>query len=200
MRYRSPTIVALTALMLAACSSTPPPPKAPPPPAARVVPTRPVQQAEAVLASASGSLVSGRVVLVPALQGIRLTGTIGGLRPGGVSGFHVHERGDCSAADASSAGAHFNPSGAPHGRAGSGAHHLGDMDNLRADAEGLVHLDMILSGISLGDGAPTDVVGRSLIVHADADDYRSQPSGNAGARLACGVIRVAKWGTPPSQP
>lgn len=85
MRYRSPTIVALTALALAACSSTPPPPKAPPAPAARVVPARPVQQAEAALASASGSLVSGRVVLVPALQGIRLTGTIGGLRPGGVS-------------------------------------------------------------------------------------------------------------------
>ncbi|WP_372356640.1 superoxide dismutase family protein [Xanthomonas sp. NCPPB 3443] len=200
MRYRSPTIVALTALALAACSSTPPPPKAPPPPAARIVPARPVQQAEAALASASGSLVSGRVVLVPALQGIRLTGTIGGLRPGGVSGFHVHERGDCSAADASSAGAHFNPGGAPHGRAGGGAHHLGDMDNLRADAEGVAHLDMILSGISLGDGAPTDVVGKSLIVHADPDDYRSQPSGNAGARLACGVIRVTQWGTPPSQP
>lgn len=200
MRYRSSTIVALTALALAACSSTPPPPNTPPPPATRVVPTRPVQQAEAALASASGSLVSGRVVLVPALQGIRITGTVGGLRPGGVAGFHVHERGDCSAADASSAGAHFNPSGAPHGRAGSNAHHAGDMDNLRADAEGVAHLDMIVSGITLGDAAPTDVIGKALIVHADADDYRSQPSGNAGARLACGVIRVTQWRTPPSQP
>ncbi|PPU55293.1 superoxide dismutase [Xanthomonas dyei] len=159
-----------------------------------------MQQAEAALASASGSLVSGRVVLVPALQGIRITGTVGGLRPGGVAGFHVHERGDCSAADASSAGAHFNPTGASHGRAGSGSHHLGDMDNLRADAEGVAHLDMILSGISLGDGAPSDVIGKALIVHADADDYRSQPSGNAGARLACGVIRVTQRRTPPSQP
>ncbi len=165
-----------------------------------MVPARPVQQAEAALASASGSLVSGRVVLVPALQGIRITGTVGGLRPGGVAGFHVHERGDCSAADASSAGAHFNPTGASHGRAGSGGHHLGDMDNLRADAEGVAHLDMILAGISLGDGAPSDVIGKALIVHADADDYRSQPSGNAGARLACGVIRVTQWRTPPSQP
>ncbi|KTF33636.1 superoxide dismutase family protein [Xanthomonas vesicatoria] len=198
MRYRSSTVLAFTALALAACSSTPPPP--PPPPAARVVPARPVQQAEVALASASGSLVSGRVVLVPALQGIRITGTVGGLRPGGVAGFHVHERGDCSATDASSAGGHFNPTGTSHGRAGSGIHHLGDMDNLRADAEGVAHLDMILSGISLGDGAPSDVIGKALIVHADADDYRSQPSGNAGARLACGVIRVTQWRTPPSQP
>ncbi|MCC8539453.1 superoxide dismutase family protein [Xanthomonas axonopodis pv. poinsettiicola] len=198
MRYRSSTIVALTALALAACSSTPPPPP-PPPPAARVVPVRPVQQAEAALASASGSLVSGRVVLVPALQGIRITGTVGGLRAGAVAGFHVHERGDCSAADASSAGAHFNPANAPHGRAGNGAHHLGDMDNLRADAEGVAHLDMIVSGISLGDGAPGDVVGKALVVHADPDDYRSQPSGNAGARLACGVIRVTQWRSSPSQ-
>ncbi|PPU78561.1 superoxide dismutase [Xanthomonas cucurbitae] len=159
-----------------------------------------MQQADAALASASGSLVSGRVVLVPALQGIRITGTVGGLRAGAVAGFHVHERGDCSAADASSAGVHFNPAGAPHGRAGNGAHHLGDMDNLRADAEGVAHLDMIVSGISLGDGAPNDVVGKALIVHADADDDRSQPSGNAGARLACGVIRVTQWRTPPSQP
>ncbi|WP_372392324.1 superoxide dismutase family protein [Xanthomonas sp. NCPPB 3582] len=199
MRYRSSTIVALTALALAACSSTPPPPP-PPPPAARVVPARSVQQAEAALASASGSLVSGRVVLVPALQGIRITGTVGGLRAGAVAGFHAHERGDCSAADASSAGAHFNPANAPHGRAGNGAHHLGDMDNLRADAEGVAHLDMIVSGISLGDGAPGDVVGKALVVHADPDDYRSQPSGNAGARLACGVIRVTKWRSSPSQP
>ncbi|AOD16314.1 superoxide dismutase family protein [Xanthomonas fragariae] len=199
MPHRSSTIIGFTALALAACSSTPPTPP-PPPQAMRVVPTRPVQQAEAALASASGSLVSGRVVLVPALRGIRITGTVGGLRPGGVAGFHVHERGDCSAADASSAGAHFNPTGAPHGRSGDGAHHLGDMDNLRADAEGVAHLDMIVSGISLGDAAPTDVIGKSLIVHADSDDYRSQPSGNAGARLACGVIRVAKSRTSPSQP
>ncbi|KAB7769852.1 superoxide dismutase [Xanthomonas maliensis] len=159
-----------------------------------------MQQAEAVLASASGSLVSGRVVLVPALHGIRVTGTVGGLQPGAVAGFHVHERGDCSAVDASSAGAHFNPTGAPHGRAGSSAHHLGDLDNLRADAEGVAHVDMIVAGISLGDAAAGDVVGKSLVVHADADDYRSQPSGNAGARLACGVIRVSRWAaasTPP---
>ncbi|AEL09193.1 superoxide dismutase family protein [Xanthomonas campestris pv. raphani] len=200
MRYRSSTVVALTALALAACSSTPPAPPPPPPVPARVVPVRAVQQAEAPLASASGSLVSGRVVLVPALRGIRLTGTVGGLRPGAVAGFHVHERGDCSAADASSAGGHFNPTGAAHGRAGNGTHHLGDMDNLRADAEGVAHLDMILSDITLGDAAPSDVLGKALIVHADADDYRSQPSGNAGARLACGVIRATKWQTPPSQP
>lgn len=176
-------------LALAACSSTPPPPPPAPPPVS-VAPT--VAKADAALASASGSLVSGRVVLLPAPQGVRITGTLGGLRPGGSFGFHVHERGDCSAVDASSAGGHFNPTGAPHGRAGANRHHLGDMDNLLADGEGLAHIDLVLQGVSLGGAAGTDVLGRALIVHADPDDYRSQPAGNAGIRLACGVIKVAR--------
>ncbi|MEE7560877.1 superoxide dismutase family protein, partial [Xanthomonas sp. Kuri4-2] len=143
-------------------------------------------------ASASGSLVSGRVVLLPAMQGVRITGTVGGLRGGGQFGFHVHERGDCSAVDASSAGGHFNPGAAAHGRAGAGAHHLGDLDNLSANAEGVAQIDTILQGASLGGGAVGDILGKAIVVHADPDDYRSQPSGNAGARLACGVIRPAR--------
>lgn len=191
MRYRSHVIagIALSAL-LAGCSSAPPPSRPPPPPAVTVVPS--VQRAEAALASASGSLVSGRVVLLPAVQGVRVTGTIGGLRPGGSFGFHVHERGDCSAVDASSAGGHFNPTAAPHGRAGAGAHHLGDTDNLVADGEGVVQLDRILAGLSLGGGGANDILGKALVVHADPDDYRSQPAGNAGVRLACGVIKAAR--------
>ena len=180
---------ALALLALTACSSAPPPP--PPPPPTPVLPSS-VRQAEAALASASSSLVSGRLVLLPVAQGVRLTGTVGGLRPGGNFGFHVHERGDCSAVDASSAGAHFNPTAAAHGRAGAGAHHLGDMDNLVADGEGVVHIDRVLGGVSLGTGAANDILGRALIVHADPDDYRSQPSGNTGARLACGVIRASR--------
>ena len=184
-------------LVLAACG-TAPQPRTVPVPSVPVVST--AKMAEANLAPASASIVSGRLALVPDARGVHITGTIGGLQPLQTAAFHVHERGDCSAVDASSAGAHFNPANQPHGRNSAGAHHAGDMDNLRADAEGVAHLDMIVAGITLGDAAPTDVVGKSLVVHADPDDYRSQPSGNAGARLACGVIRVTQWRTPPTQP
>ncbi len=104
----------------------------------------------------------------------------------------MHEKGDCSAVDASSAGGHFNPAAQPHGRAGGGAHHAGDMDNLQANAEGVVHVDVRLRGVTLGGGAANDIAGRALVVHANADDYHSQPAGNAGARVACGVIRVTR--------
>lgn len=189
LRGSAGALLTVTAL-LSACGTTPTPA---PRPAATVAVVPPVQRAEAALASASASLVSGRVVLLPAIQGVRITGTIGGLRAGGSFGFHVHERGDCSAVDASSAGAHFNPSGQPHGRAGAElAHHLGDMDNLLADGDGVVQIDRILRGASLGGAAETNLLGKALIVHADADDYRSQPAGNAGARLACGVIKASR--------
>ncbi len=191
MHYRLYAISAAV-LALAGCSSPPPPRPAPPPPSTPVAVVPAVQRAEAALASASGSLVSGRVVLLPAMQGVRITGTVGGLRGGGQFGFHVHERGDCSAVDASSAGGHFNPGTATHGRAGTGAHHLGDLDNLSANAEGVAQIDTILQGASLGGGAVGDILGKAIVVHADPDDYRSQPSGNAGARLACGVIRPAR--------
>ncbi|GHH59120.1 superoxide dismutase family protein [[Pseudomonas] boreopolis] len=189
MRHRTHAIAGAAVLaLLGGCSSAPPPTPAPPP-ATTVVPK--VQRAEAALASASGSLVSGRVVLLPAVQGLRITGTIGGLRPGRSYGFHVHERGDCSAVDASSAGAHFNPTAAPHGRPGAAPHHLGDMDNLVADDEGVAQLDRVLPGLSLGTGRADDILGKAIVVHADPDDYRSQPAGNSGVRLACGVIRAA---------
>jgi len=178
----------LATLVLAACSSAPPKP-APPLPAS---PAGSIRQAEAALASASGSLVSGRVVLQPVAAGVRVSGTVGGLRAGGSFGFHIHERGDCSAADASSAGGHFNPTASAHGRAGAGAHHLGDTDNLVADDEGVVHVERVFGGVSLGTGMGNDILGKALVVHADADDYHSQPSGNAGARLACGVIRASR--------
>ncbi|MBN6150656.1 superoxide dismutase family protein [Xanthomonas sp. AmX2] len=190
MRYRLYSTMA-SALLLAACSSTPPAPPAPPA-APAPAPVSTAQQAQAVLASASGSLVSGKVLLVPAGDGVRITGTLGGLPRNRAFAFHVHERGDCSAADASSAGGHFNPLGTPHGRAGHGPHHAGDMDNLNANAEGVAQVDLVLHGVVLGGGAATDIAGRALVVHADPDDYRSQPAGNAGARVACGVIRVLR--------
>ena len=144
------------------------------------------------LAAASGSLVSGKVTASPMGDGVHLRGEVGGLTANSAHGIHFHENGDCSAADASSAGGHFNPTAAPHGKRGSGAHHAGDMDNIVADAGGVAKVDMHVSGVTLGGGASNDVAGRALIVHAMPDDYRSQPSGNAGARLACGVLRAMR--------
>ncbi|MFP5374421.1 MAG: superoxide dismutase family protein [Gammaproteobacteria bacterium] len=148
------------------------------------------ERAQAVLAPASGSLVSGTLALATMGDGVHIRGELGGFRPGGRHGFHIHETGDCSAADASSAGGHFNPTGAPHGRAGAGPHHLGDMDNIVADAQGRARVDAHVRGVTLGTGRADDIAGRAIVVHADPDDYRSQPSGNAGARVACGVIAV----------
>lgn len=177
---------------LAGCAGAPRSADAPAAPARSTLPAPVSSAREAVanLASASGSLVSGRLVLVPMGTGVHLTGEVGGLQPGSSHGFHIHEKGDCSAADGSSAGGHFNPAAQPHGRAGHGAHHAGDADNLVADGNGVARVDMHLDGVTLGDGGPADIAGRAIVVHAAADDYRSQPAGNAGARVACGVIRV----------
>lgn len=142
------------------------------------------------MAPASGSLVSGKVMAMPMGDGVHLRGEVGGLAANSTHGIHVHETGDCSAADASSAGEHFNPTTDPHGKRGSDAHHAGDMDNIVANASGVATIDMLVTGVTLGGSAANDVAGRALIVHAMPDDYRSQPSGNAGARVACGVIKA----------
>jgi Cu-Zn family superoxide dismutase len=104
----------------------------------------------------------------------------------------VHEKGDCSAVDATSAGPHFNPFNTPHGKTDAGAHHAGDMNNITTDAEGVAKIDVHLTGVTLGGGAVNDIANRALIVHAAPDDYASQPAGNAGARVACGVIKVTQ--------
>lgn len=190
MRQRLLLLATASTWLLAACGTSPrTKPEPPPPPVATVSTAR---MAEANLAPASASLVSGRLALVPEAGGVHITGVIGGLPRGQQAAFHVHEKGDCSAVDASSAGGHFNPGMQQHGRAAAGAHHAGDMDNLQADAKGVANVDVHLRGVTLGGGAANDVAGRALVVHASADDYRSQPAGNAGARVACAVIRVVR--------
>jgi Cu-Zn family superoxide dismutase len=116
-----------------------------------------------------------------------VSGEVRGLKPGAEHGFHVHEKGDCSSGDGMSAGGHFNPAAAPHGRHGQGSHHAGDLVSLRADASGSARFSFESATISVGGGM-ADVVGKGLIVHRDPDDYATQPTGNAGARLACAVI------------
>lgn len=143
--------------------------------------------ATATLTPTTGNVTAGSVRFVQAGDHVRVSGEIRGLRPGAEHGFHVHEKGDCSSGDGMSAGGHFNPDGAPHGRHGAGPHHVGDIPSLRANANGVARFDFTSTTIRLGNG-PHSVVGRGLIVHRDPDDYTTQPTGNAGPRLACAVI------------
>jgi len=144
-------------------------------------------RASATLQATEGNSVAGTLEFTSVDGGVRVTGQVTGLQ-GGEHGFHVHENGDCSAPDASSAGGHFNPASTAHGRVGQGEHHAGDSDNISANAQGVATVDTLLQGVTLGDATGTDIVGRGVIVHADPDDYTTQPTGNAGGRLACGVI------------
>lgn len=143
--------------------------------------------ADAVLVARSGGAVSGTFTLRETASGVKLRGEVRGLKANAEHGFHIHEKGDCSAPDAMSAGGHFNPDGVAHGRHGEGQHHAGDLPNLRADAEGVARVDQRVEGVTLTAG-PRGIAGRSLIVHRDPDDYTSQPAGNSGPRIGCAVI------------
>ena len=186
---RSSLLTPVVAIVLSACAAAPTVSKGP---VSVAPPAGTAAVATSNLTSASGSLVSGRLTLTPMSGGVRVTGDIGGLAPGSSHGFHVHETGDCSAADAASAGGHFNPAGSAHGKAGTPVHHAGDIDNIVADWGGVAHVDARIAGVVLGGGAGNDIVGRPLVVHAAPDDYRTQPSGNSGARVACGVIKAGR--------
>jgi superoxide dismutase, Cu-Zn family len=134
------------------------------------------------LAARSGSSVAGSVGFTEIPGGVRVTAQVTGLTPG-EHGFHIHDVGDCSAPDASSAKGHFNPSGKPHGHHAHDERHGGDMPNLLANAQGEARLTADLKGLTV-----SQISGRSVVIHADPDDYKSQPAGNSGKRVACGVI------------
>lgn len=138
-----------------------------------------------------GNTASGELRLTDTEAGVRIAGTLHGVAPGSTHGFHVHETGDCSAPDASSAGGHFAPQDEPHGDPDSLQHHAGDMPNQQAGPAGDIEVDVLLDRVELGSGGPLDIAGRALILHAQADDYTTQPAGDAGARIACGVITLA---------
>jgi Cu-Zn family superoxide dismutase len=149
----------------------------------------PVTRAVAALEPTKDSAVRGTVSFTRAEGGVRVVARITGLTPG-LHGFHVHEFGDCSAPDGTSAGGHFNPAGAPHAGPHDVARHAGDMGNVEADAQGVAVVDYVDPKASLE--GENSVLGRGVIVHANADDLKTQPTGNAGGRLACGVIGAAK--------
>lgn len=147
---------------------------------------RSLAQAEAVLAPTKGNQVAGTVTFTQSADKVRVVAEVSGLTPG-PHGFHIHEKGDCSAPDAMSAGGHFNPSGKAHGNPDHGEHHAGDMPQLVADAKGVAKLTAYLDEVTIKEG-PAGIVGRSVIVHVSPDDFKTQPTGNSGARQACGVI------------
>ena len=134
-----------------------------------------------------GNSAAGTVWFIADGADVRIRGTVSGLVPNQEHGFHVHEKGDCSSGDGMSTGGHFNPTGKPHGPP-AGEHHAGDLPALRADAAGTATIDGRLRGVSSG---PVGFAGKALIVHQAADDYTTQPTGNSGARIACGVIAAS---------
>lgn len=178
---RQPLLLALCAVTLGACAAdnsgiTIKRGGSGPAAIAELKPTAGNKAAGTVLFTGDGSAVTVRV-------------QVSGLSPNQTHGFHVHEKGDCSAPDAMSAGGHFNPTNTPHGPQGA-PHHAGDMPSLKADATGNAQATFTLTGVTIGRGA-TDIVGKSVIVHAQPDDYTTQPTGNSGGRIACGVIAAA---------
>mgnify|MGYP000848927306 FL=1 len=144
------------------------------------------KSAEAVLKPTQGNTANGTVTYRQDGDNVVVTARVSGLTPG-ADGFHIHDKGDCSAPDATSAGGHFNPTAKPHGHPDHADHHGGDMPQLMADASGNASLSATLAGLTIGDGA-SNIVGRGVIVHAAPDDFKTQPTGNSGARVACGVI------------
>ena len=146
-------------------------------------------KAVAVLHPTKGSNVEGIVTFTKSGDEMKIVADVSGLTPG-KHGFHIHEFGDCSSPDGKAAGGHFNPTNNPHAGHDVAQRHEGDMGNIEADGSGKAHLDltdnmMVMSG-------EKSIIGRSVIVHEKADDLKSQPTGDAGGRLACGVIGIAK--------
>ena len=148
-----------------------------------------VTSAIAAIAPASGSQVTGSAYFEQDGEEVLLVILIENATPG-LHAVHIHENGDCSAPDATSAGGHWNPTGVAHGEWGTGEFHLGDIGNITIGEDGTGILTLTTDLWEIGTGSPVDVVGKGIIVHADADDFTTQPSGNAGARIGCGVINI----------
>lgn len=148
-----------------------------------------IHKAVAVLHPTGNGTTSGIVWFESVEGGVKVTARIAGLSPGN-HGFHIHEYGDCSADDATSAGGHFNPTGMPHSAPSSGKRHVGDLGNIEADMDGNARMEYVDPLISFS--GPASIIGRGVIVHEKADDLKSQPTGDAGGRLACGVVGVAR--------
>ena len=152
-----------------------------------VLTTPSAKQAIATIGSTSGSSVTGMATFTQNGEQITLTIEIQGATPG-LHAVHIHESGDCSAPDGTSAGGHWNPTGVAHGKWGVGEFHLGDLGNITVGEDGTGSFELTTDLWDIGTGSDVDVVGKGIVVHAGADDFTSQPSGAAGARIGCGAI------------
>ena len=148
-----------------------------------------IQKAVCILHPTKGNDVSGIVTFTNTDDGVMIVADVEGLTPG-KHGFHIHQYGDCSAPDGTSTGGHFNPTNKKHGSPDAEERHVGDLGNLTADDNGKAHYERLDKVISLN--GPNSIIGRGIIVHAGEDDFVTQPTGNAGARVADGVIGIAK--------
>src|SRR6202163_4010734 len=147
-----------------------------------------VTKAVAKLEPKSGSKVTGTVTFTKTGDEVEVVADVENLKPG-KHGFHIHEKGDCSAPDAMSAGGHFNPMHEQHGGPHTAERHVGDFGNIEADASGKGHL--VWKG-KLDLSGPNSIIGKSVVVHEKEDDLKTDPAGNSGARIACGVIAAAE--------
>lgn len=149
---------------------------------------REITEAVAVLHPTIGNQVHGTVTFTEVENGIKIVADVKGLLPG-KHGFHIHEYGDCTAPDGTSAGGHFNPENMPHGAPTDVKRHVGDLGNLEADEEGMAHYERVDEYVAFS--GPHSIIGLAVIVHRDEDDFTTQPTGAAGPRVACGVIGIA---------
>ena len=148
------------------------------------------QQAVAKIGSASGSSVTGTATFTQVGDYTALLVEINGASPG-LHAVHIHQYGNCSSPDGKSAGGHWNPTGVAHGKWGEGEFHLGDIGNINVGEDGTGSIELTTDLWDIATGSDVDIVGRGIIVHAGADDFTSQPSGAAGARIGCGTIKLA---------
>jgi Cu-Zn family superoxide dismutase len=144
-------------------------------------------KATAVVEARSGASLDGKATFRAKQGKVTLELSVRHAPPG-THAVHLHEKGDCSDPEAKSAGAHWNPAEQAHGRWG-GTCHLGDIGNLVVDAKGNGKLKLTTELWTIGGPAASDVLGKSVIIHATADDFVTQPHGNAGGRIGCGVVR-----------
>ena len=144
-------------------------------------------KAHATIEARSGSTLEGHATFTEVAGGVLVEIEVHKVSPG-YHAVHVHEKGDCSAADGASAGGHFNPESKNHGSPHVEDHHAGDLGSMLVDAKGDGHHVILMPDLTVRPG-PSSVVGRAIIVHEKIDDLVTQPTGNAGGRIGCGVIK-----------
>lgn len=188
MRMSKPCQIVVLLLAAAAAAGCGSAPEGQHPAAAREQPKKALQRATAWINPKSGSALHGSAVFVNEGGQVSLQVSLESAPPG-EHAVHIHQVGDCSAEDGSSAGGHWNPTNENHGQWGHSPFHLGDIGNVLVGPDGRGTLSLSTDRWSMGSGGPNDIVGKSVIVHEKVDDFTSQPTGAAGGRIGCGVIK-----------